>query len=106
LINFNEEAVPVLERSSVITVTTTNTIDPSLDQQIKVYPVPAQDMLFLKIPQLRVETIELYDLEGRQIQRWSGSRDQLPLIDLPQGTYALKLITDQGVAVRRIVIMN
>ncbi|PHN07058.1 cohesin domain-containing protein [Flavilitoribacter nigricans] len=106
LITAAEEAVPVAERSSVITVSTTGTIDPALDQQIRVYPVPARDVLFLKTPQIHIESIELYDLEGRRLQRWTGSPDRLPLTDLPQGTYALRLITAQGVAVRRVVLLH
>lgn len=107
LITSREELVSVVEQSSVITVeTTTNTIDALLDRQIKVYPIPAQDELFLMAPHLRIEAIELYDLEGRRLQRWNGHPNRLSLNDLAPGTYALRLITDQGVAVRRVVIMN
>lgn len=107
LITSREEIVSVVEQSSTITVeTTTNTLDAALDRQLKVYPVPAKDILFLNTPQLRIENIELYDLEGRLLQSWKGHPNQLPLNHLAQGTYALRLITDQGVAVRRVVIMN
>lgn len=107
LITSKEEIVDVIEQATVITVaSTTNTIDAALDRQIKVYPVPVKEVLYLQAPHLRIRTIELYDLEGRKIRSWNGHPSQLPLQDLVQGTYALRLITDQGVAVRRVVIMN
>lgn len=107
LITAGEELVNVVERSSVITVeTTNNTIDAALDRQIKVYPVPARDELYLTSPQLRIEAIELYDLEGRLLRSWNGQSDRLPVNDLAQGTYAMRLITDRGVAVRRVVIIK
>lgn len=107
LITAKEEAVPVQVLSSVITVATaTGTLDAALDRQIKVYPVPARDLLFLRAPQLNIEAIGLYDLEGRPLQTWLGSHNQLSLPDLPRGAYMLRLITDRGVAVRRIIIMD
>lgn len=107
IITSKEEAVPVAGRSSTITVSsTTSTLDAILDRQIKVYPVPARDAVYLLTPQLRMEQIELYDLEGRRLRQWRGIQDRLSLTGLPQGTYALRLITDKGVAVRRLVIMD
>jgi hypothetical protein len=107
LINSIEEAVPVEVRSSVITVnTTTNTLDKELDRQIRVYPVPTKGHLYLKTPNLIVKSIELFGTDGRRVQEWQGQPNELLLHDLPQGTYSLRLITDQGVAVRRIIILD
>jgi hypothetical protein len=91
----------------VITVnTTTNTLDKELDRQIRVYPVPTKGHLYLKTPNLIVKGIELFSTDGRRVQEWQGQANELSLHDLPQGTYSLRLITDQGVAVRRIIILD
>lgn len=107
LITRMEELVSVIERSSVITVSsTTHTLDPALDRQIQVYPVPANENLFIKTPPIRIEAVMLYDLEGRIIRQWTGLPDQLSLNGLPQGTFTLRFITEKGVAVRRVVVLQ
>ncbi|MCB0628107.1 MAG: cohesin domain-containing protein [Saprospiraceae bacterium] len=107
LINSIEEAVPVDVRSSVIVVnTTTRTLDESLDRQIRVFPVPTQNRLYLKTPNLTVKNIELFSMDGRRLREWQGQPSELFLHDLPQGTYSLRMITNEGVAVRRIIIFN
>lgn len=107
LINFIEEAVPVETKISTITVsTTTNTLEESLDRQIRVYPVPTKGHLYLKTPNLSLKGIELFSLDGRRLQSWQGQTNELSLQNVPQGTYSLRLITEQGVAVRRIVVLD
>jgi hypothetical protein len=75
---------------------------------IQVYPVPAQDKVYvaLRNPAASLKSLELYDASGRLLQRMDDLRGQTVTVgvaDLPEGIYFLKLTTDKGVQTQRLV---
>lgn len=71
---------------------------------MKLYPNPADNVLYIKIPRFNGKAdIQLYSIDGRQV--WGGqlNNGQLSTSQLSKGTYLIKIITEEGTAVRKII---
>lgn len=98
--------------SDTATQTVTVTVPPSstkdLAQQIglKVYPVPAQDKLFLEYdPSVKISRIVLSDITGKMTYRqWSHAPSSLNLDGISAGMYILLLDTDKGIVRKKITV--
>jgi len=81
------------------------------DFDINIYPNPTTDLISIEIKSEKNEliTYTLLDISGRLIKngKWNlnspGSRFTLDLSDISKGTYLLKLNTEKGQAVHRIL---
>ncbi len=84
--------------------------DDLFEQSLRVYPVPAIDMVQIETDcQTSIEQVFITDLAGRQIfeQVASGCQLVLSLANLPAGTYQLLVIgKEQRRAHRRLVIQR
>jgi len=74
---------------------------------LQIYPNPVKEELFIK-SELPVKKIELLDLTGRTVETCHAaslpnSATTINLSALPQGVYMLKIYTDSGVAVTKVV---
>jgi hypothetical protein len=75
-----------------------------------VYPVPAQDHLFveLKHPLANACTLTLYDLCGRSIRIWQfpqmDFRSELHLDNVSKGTYLLEFNSDEVREIRKVIL--
>jgi Secretion system C-terminal sorting domain len=79
----------------VITITT-SLFDLQLSKDIQTYPVPITHNLILNNQTNSPVTVELYDINGRQITSWKSvtNTQSLSFMMLPSGTYMLK-VTDE-----------
>lgn len=66
---------------------------------VKIYPNPATDMVIVEAEGLR--QVELFDLEGRSVL--TSERPTVSLQGLATGAYMLRVSTEKGTAVQRIV---
>lgn len=79
-------------------------------RSIRVYPNPAVDMVTVDLSESEgnLEMVELLSVEGKALQTFStGNREKLvrvPLNGASAGVYIMRLTTDKGVAVRRIMV--
>lgn len=69
---------------------------------VSVYPNPAQNWIKVTTT-ATVMQVELADLSGKTIQTFATSQDVYPLTVAP-GTYLLKVYTNQGVEVKKLVV--
>jgi hypothetical protein len=67
----------------------------------KLYPNPTDGILNIEID--TIEKIILYDLSGKQLKEWL-SVSQLDVTDFSKGIYLIKLFSQQGVHVEKIII--
>ncbi|MGB3548344.1 MAG: T9SS type A sorting domain-containing protein [Saprospiraceae bacterium] len=83
------------------------TNDPVWAAELRVYPNPARsgDLLQVDLPNVRLETAVLTQLDGREVQRFTGDLTRLNLQQLPAGTYLLRLRA-QGTWVTRTVAVR
>lgn len=80
----------------------TNTDQVLLDQQIRAFPNPASDLVFLQTS-LELESVRLLNLQGQQLRQYAGNTTQVDLSGLPAGVYFLQVQTELGPWVSRVV---
>ena len=76
-----------------------------LEKSIKVYPVPAKDVVQIELPLgLKVTALNVYDTNGRLVQRLKNSDSTLQINNLSSGIYLLEVSTDKGVVRKKIIV--
>lgn len=66
----------------------------SFDQNIRVYPNPVSDVLFIKTEENEVPLLQLYSLNGVLLK--VANDKQMTVNEFEPGTYLLKIITSKG----------
>ncbi len=80
--------------------------------QIRVYPNPAREHVFIDLNAFsgKLQKIELVDATGQQVinavDSPAGKYVDLPLNNLSDGIYFVRLYTDMGIVTRKIIIEN
>ena len=80
----------------------TSGIDDVVANQLKIFPNPAKEEIFIKAD-LQIEKVEIYSLTGALLILESNFNEKLFVSDLSEGVYLLKVHTDKGLAVSKIV---
>lgn len=82
----------------------TSMATPSTEAQVAVYPNPTTDRLVILAN--GITHLSMYDLQGKLVRECavSGDKVEMGVASLTQGTYLLKVNTDQGAFVRKVVI--
>ena len=76
-----------------------------LEKKIKVFPVPAKDIIRLEIShELSINTIQIYTTLGQLVKTYRNTDRKLKICDLSTGNYLLKITTKRGVLSKKIVI--
>jgi len=81
-------------------------VNPVLDNLISIYPNPVKDMVNITIKDnSSIKTIELYDVQGRllQTQLVNNPTSELNMSSRPKGVYFIKIHTDWGVKVDKLI---
>ncbi|MGV0922612.1 T9SS type A sorting domain-containing protein [Empedobacter tilapiae] len=81
-----------------------NTNDMNKESIIKVYPNPVSD--FVKINNLsseKIESITIGDLTGRTVKYVDRKSSTIDVQSLPNGVYLLKIKTDKGMKIEKII---
>lgn len=84
----------------------TNQID--LSNHINIYPNPASDYLNIETKGVQIETVEIYDLTGRNVaqnQNWNNT-NRLNISELSQGMYIIHVKTNLGVWNEKVMILK
>jgi hypothetical protein len=79
----------------------------SAGNQLKIYPNPASDMLFIESAE-KVESVSIFDSRGGQVVGWSGGqvKVEMPVRGLAPGLYLVRVETGREVVNRKIIIKN
>lgn len=77
---------------------------PSTEAQVAVYLNPSTDRLVILAN--GITHLSMYDLQGKLVRdcALSGDKVEMGVGSLTKGTYLLKVNTDQGAFVRKVVI--
>jgi len=65
------------------------------DFPVNIFPNPTNNYLNINTNE-GLSRIEIYDLFGRQLATYDGQQTQIPLQDLSNGTYMIRLINQEG----------
>lgn len=74
----------------------------SLSNQIQIYPNPASDKVYVNADKLN--SVELFDLQGRKLNVKLNSDNFINVSSLPKGVYVLKLNVDRKAISKKLVI--
>ena len=108
LISNDETDIPVdiLTTGSTFYTSTENV---GLGQYITIFPNPTRDKITIQADGLQIESYEIMDMTGRLIfnkKITPQNVHQVNLDGIPSGIYNLRLQTNEGVANKRIVIVQ
>lgn len=79
--------------------------NPDNTPEIEVFPNPAANTVYLKMNrELRVYGVYLTDINGRKVKIFDPGATELPLGGLPSGVYGLQVVTEKGVANRKLLV--
>lgn len=87
----------------------TNAIwQPDSGLDVKIYPNPATEVIFVHSPKNLLRAIRLIDSQGRELRHWPASREtnRLEASGLSAGIYFLLMETENGQVVRKIAIQR
>jgi hypothetical protein len=84
------------------TVSITTGIDETLANQLQIFPNPVKSELFIKSG-LQIEKVEIYSLTGALLVEENNFAEKISVLALPQGVYLLKVHTDKGLIISKII---
>ncbi len=90
-----------------VVTTTTNLTNIINNSSIKIYPVPASQTLTIQSEKEKIRQAEFFNVLGKKIYSPNispGSISHIPVSNLPQGVYILKIETDSRTHFSKIVI--
>ena len=103
VINNLGEEIPVIPTETSAPVgTTTSTPNITFAEVIQVFPNPAKDRIWVTTKNTTLQNIRLYNLNGELI-RWT-TEPSLDVQQVPTGLYLLKVQTEAGVHVEKVLI--
>ncbi len=105
LINSREEWAAVVAQPTVIPVGEVLSDAPAAegDAALKVFPAPAHNWLFIHSPEHSVKRVEVMSMDGC-ILLVRQNATEIPVAGLPAGPYVLRVWTEAGVSMRKIVV--
>ncbi len=78
--------------------------DRLIAHQVRLFPQPASDQLFVDFGSLQVKGLQLLQQDGRALTPILNPTRQLDLRGIPGGVIFLKVLTDKGVGIKKILI--
>lgn len=81
-----------------------STDDPSLNNSVKIYPNPVNDIINLQTEK-KIKSATIYDLNGRKVKK-SNSSNKISVRELNPATYIITLEFENGSAYRNKIIKN
>ena len=77
--------------------------DNSLIDLVKIHPNPVMSELYIKTNSIQLEQVVVYDVLGKVIINTKLNLDKIDVSTLVLGMYILKIKTNQGTVVRRVI---
>ena len=79
-----------------------NSIDMIIASDLKVYPNPVKDDIFIKLD-LPIEKVEIYSLTGNLMISENNFNEKISVSTLLKGIYMLRVYTDKGMTISKII---
>jgi hypothetical protein len=70
---------------------------------VNLYPNPVQDVLTINSYQVNILEINIIDLTGKVIKSIKQNTNRVKLVDIPNGIYLIKVITDKNTITKKFV---
>jgi len=85
----------------------TPTLQPIAYSEPEIYPNPAADRVsFKNFPEHTIQEVSLIKVNGQIVKRWLNfpSADQISVADLPEGAYFIRLVSDTGTTIKKLIV--
>ena len=105
-VDAQEQISPVNGSTSTLFIrsrVSTNTRQVALAQEIRLYPQPVSNWLYLDYPEGRIQAYSIRDLSGKTILGAKPIERRINLSGLPRGMYLLQLRTDSGLITKKLI---
>ncbi|MCL2650245.1 MAG: C10 family peptidase [Candidatus Azobacteroides sp.] len=80
----------------------TSVESPMMQEAIALYPNPVHNVLYIQ-SESSIEKVTVLDITGRNIQQINVSGQHVDVSSLDKGVYLIKIITDRGESIRKVV---
>ncbi|WP_420459251.1 DUF7619 domain-containing protein [Neolewinella sp.] len=80
-----------------------NTAGPQVQSSLEVFPNPTSGRLYIRSVEA-IQGVQLYTLEGRLVGDYGPGTGEVSVQALPSGVYVLRVDTESGTGVRRVVV--
>lgn len=77
--------------------------DVEMAPEVTFYPNPVIDQLYIASNHQRIKEVMIYNLMGSLVKKLDGHITNINLADLSSGTYLIKVQTDQGSTVKKVL---
>ena len=94
------------ELEEVFTVTSLGEIGEEWSEKISLFPNPARSEVNLSAPESTISEIQLINAKGQLAKVYNGQQDRLDLSALNSGFYYLQIVTEKGIASKRLIILE
>jgi hypothetical protein len=77
--------------------------------EIEVFPVPVSGILTIRSDEFKLKNLHLFNHQGRLIKTeriGNPSSHESDLTSLPEGIYLLRMETDKGSVIRKVIIQR
>ncbi len=88
----------------ILTGSTASIDDIIISNQIQLYPNPVSSFLNIETNnQLKIKEVYIYNILGSLVKKVNTIEESISLDELSTGSYMMKIITDKGISVKRII---
>ncbi len=95
--------ITFIEADFIITATA-SIDDIIISNQIQLYPNPVSSFLNIETNnQLEIKEVYIYNILGSLVKKVNTIEESISLDELSTGSYMMKIITDKGISVKRII---
>lgn len=89
-----------------IIINDTREISEVISQAVTVSPNPASAHIFIEYGNLSVEKVTLLDATGQVMRHFENAITSMPLTSIPSGVYLLKIQTEAGIGMKKVVVKH
>lgn len=79
-------------------------VEEQLQARARVYPNPVKDVLYFDFQDTIIEKVVLFDALGKVVLEEKNTTNSLSVSHLQKGNYILKIFSDKGVRIEKIII--
>lgn len=109
LIDRNGQTLAVLPSTTNVPISrlvNSRDLSASLQQQIKLYPQPASQQVWVDLGDLDLLHWQLLTLNGQVLKTGLSLQEPLDLSQLPSGMYLLRMVCQQGIVLKKCLITH
>ena len=95
----------VIDSTSLLIDTQIGIKENDVGKIISIYPNPSKEKLYINNPQnVIIYSASMTDISGREIFSKKGYVENIQVDHFPHGVYFVKLVTDKGIFIKKIMI--